>query len=226
MGDRLRHPLSDPLVLLFGPLALSFDDAAFTQIRKTVIETEHYRWILEIIAGLPQCWKTITAALPSLQAGPGLKQLEGLKYAFLTKQPLETSFPLPNTLLMPLVVICHLTQYVAFLERTKLELDDRIDLFAASKRNMETLGLCTGLLSALAVSSADSKENFSKYGAVAVRLSMLIGMVVDAQNAASGLEMSKSLSTAWNSVESGEEMLRILKNFPEVRTTPFYSWTF
>ncbi len=222
MGDRLRRALSDAPVLLFGPLALSFDDAAFTQLRKIVVENEgRSRWILETIAELPQYYKTITGALPSLKTESGLQQLEALKCAFLTEQPLEIPFPLPNVLLMPLVVISHLTQYVSFLERTEIELDDCVDLFAAPKRIRETLGLCTGLISALAVSSSDSKEKFSKYGSVAVRLSMLLGMVVDARNTAPGLEMFKSLSTAWAQVENGEEMLRILNDFPEVWKYPF-----
>lgn len=208
--------MSGPLVLLFGPLELSFDSAAFTQIRETVLNNENHHWILDVITELPHCWKTVTNDLPNLQAGPGFKHLEHLKRAFLTEQPLETAFPLSNTALIPLIIISHLTQYMALLKRTGVELDDRVDGFAASKRDRETLGFCTGLLSAFAVSSTDSKEGFCKSGAAAVRLSMLIGMVVDARDATSELGTSKSLSTAWNSVDSSEEMLRILKHFPGV----------
>ena len=220
IGERLKHPLPGPSVLLFGSLALSFDEAAFAQILETVVETDNHSWILKTIAELPQCWKTITAAFPSLKDVPGLRKLEDMVGAFQTGRPLETPFPLPNTLLVPLVVILHLTQYVTFLTHTRIDLDDRIDHFAASKRDMETIGLCTGLLSAFAVSSASNNEQFLKYGAVAVRLGVLIGMIVDAQDAVSELKTSKSLSTAWNSNEGGEKMLRILKNFPEVRITP------
>ena len=217
MDNRLGEPSSVHLVLLFGPLALSFDHVAFTQVRKTILETKDHHWMLEVITELPQDWKTITAALPSLRVGSGFLQLEDLKSAFLTAQPLEMPFPLPNTVLIPLIVISHLTQYVTFLKHTNLNLDDRGDLYATAKRGKETIGLCTGLLSAFAVSSASSKDDFATYGAVAIRLGMLIGMVVDAQDANSHLGTSKSLSTAWNSIEHGEEMVRILEYFPEVR---------
>ncbi|KAI0010253.1 hypothetical protein F4779DRAFT_616829 [Xylariaceae sp. FL0662B] len=220
MGDRLRHPMAGPTVLLFGPLALSFDETAFTQIRKTVVENDDHHWILETIDGLPQHWKTITSSIPSLQNESGLSLLEDLKDALRTGRRLGTPFPLPNMLLIPLVIISHLTQYMTFVERSNTELDSRSDLFSTSTTNKETLGLCTGLLSAFAVSSTDSKEKFRKYGAVAVRLGMLIGMVVDAQDEVS--EPSKSLSTAWNSAENGEEMLRIVNSFPETYVSVNY----
>ena len=216
MDERLGSPTSGPLVLLFGPLALSFDEAAFNQIRKTVLLNEDHCWILETIAEFPHYWRDISTALPSLHAGPGLKQLEDLKQAFLTGQPLETPFPLPNTLLMPLVVISHLMQYVAFLKCSKSDHDDHIDLFAVSKRDRETLGLCTGILSAIAVSSTNSKEQFLTYGAAAVRLSILIGMVVDAREATSEAERFQSLSAAWTTLKSDEGLLHVLKDFPEV----------
>lgn len=216
MNSHLRQSVSGPVVLLFGPLELSLDSVAFTHIRETVVTIEDHHWILDIIAELPHCWKIVTNDLPNLQAGRGLEHLEHLKRAFLTESPLAIAFPLSNTVLIPLVVIFHLTQYVALLKSTRVELDEHVDLFAASKRDSETLGFCTGLLSAFAISSTDRKEDFCKFGAAVVRLGMLIGMVVDARDADSELGTHKSLSTAWNSVEKGEMMLRILKDFPGV----------
>ena len=216
MNSNLRQALSGPLVLLFGPLELSFNSVAFTKIRETVLTIEDHHWILEVITELPHCWRIVTNDLPNLQVGPGLEHLEHLKRAFLTEIPLETAFPLSNTVLIPLVVIFHLTQYVTFLRSSKVELDECVDLFAASKRDRETLGFCTGLLSAFAISSTNSKEDFRKFGAAAVRLGMLIGMVVDARDADSELGKYKSISTAWSSVEKGEMMLRILNDFPGV----------
>lgn len=217
-NSRLRQSVSGPLVFLFGPLELSFDSVVFTQIRETVLTIEDHHWILDVITELPLCWQIVTNDLPNLHAGSGLKHLEHLKRAFLTESPLETDFPLSNTILIPLVVIFHLTQYAALLKSTTVELDERVDLFAAPKRDRETLGFCTGLLSAFAISSTDSQEDFCKFGAAAIRLGMLIGMVVDARDADSELGTSKSLSTAWSSVDKGEIMLRILNDFPEVRT--------
>lgn len=215
-SSRLEQPGSGPQVLLFGPLELSFDSAAFAQIRETVVRHEDHYWILDIITELPHCWETVANDLPDLQAGPGLKYLIDLKHAFLTEQPLEAAFPLPNSALIPLVIISHLTQYAALLKHG-VELDEGVDLFAMSKHDRETLGFCTGLLSAFAVSSTKNRKDFCKFGAAAVRLGMLIGMVVDARDANSELGKSRALSTAWGSIDSKQKLLDILKRFSGVR---------
>lgn len=218
MSGRMSRPFSGPAVLLFGPLALSFDEAAFKQLRDTVTTIEDNAWIPKAIKELPDCWKTVTSSLPELKYEHQLRHLEDVKNAFETGCPLKTTYPLPNTILIPLVVIAHLTQYEAFLKRTTVESDDRIDLFASSKQGRETIGFCTGLLSAVAISSSGSTADFLHYGAVAIRLAMLIGMVVDAQDIE--VEESRSLSAVWNSPESGEQMMRIVESFPGVRNPP------
>jgi hypothetical protein len=220
IDGRLMRPRPGRTLLLFGSLALSFDAAAFSQLCKTVVETEDHSWILKTIVELPQCWDAVTAALgvPTSQAEAGRRQLEDLGDAFQTGKPLETLFPLPNKVLVPLVVISQLIQYAAFLSCTSSEPDHRIDHFASSTQNTETLGFCTGLLSAFAVSSACSKEEFIKYGAVAVRLGMIVGMVADMDvlDKDTALGASKAISTEWASAETFEEMLRILKDYPDV----------
>ncbi|KAJ5930367.1 polyketide synthase [Penicillium verhagenii] len=211
-----------PIVFLFGPLALSFNNDSFAQLRKTILDSEEHGWALDTIVSLPLYWKTIVAAIPGLEAGTQLNKLEDLKEAFSIGQSLNTEFPLPNALLIPLVVIIHLTQYTSFIKHTNTELDQSIDLFALSKSGQETLGLCTGLLSSLVVSSAGNKAKFLHYSAVAVRLGLLIGMIVDAQDAASGQGPSKSLTAAWNSAAKADQMQRILKNFSDTYVSVNY----
>lgn len=209
-----------PGVLLFGSLALSFDETAWTQLRNVVAEDDEYQWIVETIAQLPQDYKTIVDALPDIQAGSASAQLQNVKDAFQLGRPLDSPFPLPNMLLIPLVVIHHLTQYHAIHLRTSAEVDNSLDVFASLKSRMETLGFCTGLLSAFAVSSSSTRQEFVRYGAAAIRLGMLIGMAVDAQDGISELGPSKSLGVAWNSVEKGEQLRSIVSASAGVR--PFH----
>jgi hypothetical protein len=214
LEERIMPSRQGPTLLLFGSLSVSFDAAALTQLHKAITDTDGQRWMLEVIEELPGWWRAVTDVLqiPTSQAEAGQKQLEDLKGAFATGRQLTTSFPLPNKILVPLVVMLQLAQYAAFLARTAAEVDGRVDMFAASAPTTETLGLCTGLLSAFAVSSAGNREQFARYGAVAIRLGMLVGTVADMD----GDLASKCLSTEWNSPESHEEMLRILAKFPEV----------
>ena len=211
MDLRLTYPFSEPMTLLFSSLSLNFDEKAFKQLRKIIIECDENKWISDLIRDLPKVWATITTALPKLQDKQKLEQLEHVHIAVQDGTQPKTQFPLPNTVLIPLVIISHLTQYTSLLRRSN------VDISQISKSDVETIGLCTGLLSSFAVASAADQEQFTKYGAVAVRLGMLIGMVIDAQDAASESGPSKSISAVWTSSETHDETLRILKDFPDVR---------
>ena len=73
------------------------------------------------------------------------------------------------------------------------------------------------------MSNSADKKQFQQNGAVALRIGMLIGMLVDTHDAQAKSGESISLATVWNSAEAGEEMTRIMKDFPEVETLPLYS---
>jgi hypothetical protein len=217
MVDRLASPVEGNSILLFGPQALSLDAEAFQRIRATVLSTEKHHWILDTIAELPECVDIISKARPDIVAQKTRKLLEDLNAWFKTGHLPDTPFILPNTLLTPLVIIAQLTQYTQYLELSNPNVKKDEDIYALPKDRRETLGFCTGLLSALAVSSSRNKEQFRKYGAVALRLGMLIGIMVDSQDASSETGPSKSLATVWNSVASRNQIARILEGFPEVR---------
>ncbi|KAI0903911.1 hypothetical protein F4823DRAFT_635078 [Ustulina deusta] len=136
--------------------------------------------------------------------------------AFRLGRPLETPYPLPNKVLIPLVVIFHLTQYTNFLGRAGVNVDE------AWKIPSETIGFCTGLLNAFAVASSASKTDFGRYGAVSVRLGLLVGIVVDAREALSDLSISKSLRAGWSSTQMKDEMIGIIKEYPDTYVSVEY----
>ncbi|KAI1170697.1 putative polyketide synthase [Nemania sp. FL0916] len=208
MTDPVRSALTHPAVLVFGPLSLSCNPAQVSRARNTVVGNTHNAWIIDLIAQLPQLWTTISTALPSLHNDTGYRQVLDLAEAFRLGRPLETAYPLPNKVLLPLVVIFHLAQYTDFLGNSGANIDE------AWKSPSETVGFCTGLLSAFAVSSSANKKDFEKYGAVAIRLGLLVGMVVDAREGSSGLN-AKSLRVGWNSTQSKDEMRNIIQEYPE-----------
>ena len=218
----LLSPAGGTTILLFGPQALSFDQDSFSQLRSTLLNTPCHRWILDTIEELPECWDALSKAYPKIQAVPGAKLLGKLNDSLRTCMLKQEDFPMPNILLTPLVVITHLTQYAKYFELAPADEREQHDLIACFKQRTETLGFCTGLLSALAVSSSATQNQFQKYGAVAVRLAMLIGAVVDAQDRSSDLcGESLSFSATWNSTESSAEMTRILDRFADVRFQPW-----
>ncbi|KAL9639049.1 MAG: hypothetical protein Q9164_001184 [Protoblastenia rupestris] len=201
-------------ILLFGPQALSFQEDSFHLLKSDVLDDAENRWILDTIAELPTYLQTLLEKSPKLQVISGVKLLEDLNDWFSTGKIPPASSHLPNVILSPLVVLSQLTQYSKYL---KLAHGGEQNLYGSHNRRTETVGFCTGLLSALAVSSADSWTEFQQYGAVAVRLAALIGALVDAQDALGEHGESTSFATVWNSNQTKTEIARILQQFPEAR---------
>jgi hypothetical protein len=115
------------------------------------------------------------------------------------------------------VVIVQLTQYLAFVRSAFPGLADTDELPPSAMEASESLGLCTGILSAFAVSCASSLAKAQQYGAVAVRLSILVGALVDAEEASPDTEgTAMSFSMSWNALESRASVDEVLAKFPEV----------
>ncbi|MCJ1378978.1 hypothetical protein MMC17_002077 [Xylographa soralifera] len=224
MFDRIARSFGGSTLFLFGPQALSFDEDAFRHLRSTAMKTEDHRWILDTVAGLPNCLESIYQGCSKLmpESRSGLSLLEDLQNWFTTGTTSRAPLSLPNILLSPLVIITQLIQYTEYLKILRPSLKEGEDLYDLSAHKAETLGFCTGLLSALVVSSSTDRDSFEKFGAVAIRLGMLIGMTVDAQHEAEESGPSESLATIWRSAEEKQKMTDILGSFPEAYISVFY----
>ncbi|EED22651.1 polyketide synthase, putative [Talaromyces stipitatus ATCC 10500] len=212
MVSRIANPCEGNIVLLFGPQALSFDQEAFLKLRATILGSLSYRWVLDVVDELSSIWTRLVKDIPILDVIDGGKKLKKLNNWIQSGDIDHDGFPLPNILLSPLVVITQLTQYASYLQDHPVS--GKLD-------KTETLGFCTGILSALAVSSS-SGEAISQYGAVAVRLAMVIGAIVDGQDESSEQGPSKSLATAWQSTNGEYELKQILNEFPDAYTSVHY----
>ncbi|KAF3055676.1 Conidial yellow pigment biosynthesis polyketide synthase [Daldinia childiae] len=181
--------------------------------------------MLDTISELPGLWSDLVARFPKLKAIPGEKYLKNLANWFSTGVVDQATFQLPNVILTPLVVLTQLTQFSRYLSLLFSNVSTQgQDLQTAfSKLNVETVGFCTGLLSASAASSSFDKASFQQYGAVAIRLAALIGAFVDAQDVSDRLHgRSKSFAVAWTSESKLREMVRILDGFPEAYISVLY----
>jgi hypothetical protein len=209
-------------ILLFGSLSLSFNASSFAQVRRTVIEDDDNAWVVDAVRQLPQDLEVVLSSLPIHENYGTLarKQVTELQEAFIEGRPLDIPVPLPNAVLIPLVVIDQLSQYAAFARRRSAGSVGISNSWATSKINSSTMGLCTGVLSSFVVSSANSWDDFRKYGAAAIRLGMLAGLVVDIQDAAFGGGRSRSLTVAWSREQELGELQRVLQEFDEVNTFP------
>ncbi|KAG9513438.1 polyketide synthase, partial [Aureobasidium melanogenum] len=209
-------------ILLFGPQALSFDSESLATLRDALLDSKEFHWALDTLSELPSLWDTLIVKFPKLQHVAGKELLDSLQECFENGRSDQVPSQLPNILLTPLVVLTQLFQYSQYLRLSFTTSAD--DLHAIpDHRNVETMGFCTGILSAMAASSSSDRERFQIYGAVALRLAMLIGALVDAQDASDPLHgRSKSFATGWSSESMAEEMMKVIDRFPEAYISVMY----
>ncbi|KAI1412823.1 hypothetical protein F5Y13DRAFT_190030 [Hypoxylon sp. FL1857] len=216
---------SGATVILFGPQALSLSEESVRVLRAYLTESKDCQWMLDTISELPSLWNDLVTRFPKLKGIPGETYLRNLEGWFSTGIVDQTTFQLPNIVLTPLVVLAQLTQFSRYLSLlfTKVPSQGQDLQTAFSKLDVETVGFCTGLLSASAVSSAFDQASFQQYGAVAIRLAALIGALVDAQDTSDRLHgQSKSFAVAWTSDSMSKELVRILDGFPEAYISVLY----
>ena len=195
-------------VLVFGPQCLSLQDHSFGHLRSAIRSNRDNDWMRKIIYELPSHVELLSqktnTRLPS--------SAQGLLRSIGNWLDLDTPFPepnqIPNTVLTPLVVLDQLAQYARYVDIAHVDVGLGTDRWSPQLHRSETLGFCTGILSAFVVSSASSKADFQTFGAVAVRLAMLVGAVVDTDDGEHA--RSLSFSTAWNTPEQGETLKAVV----------------
>lgn len=207
MGD-LRGSRG-PSLLLFGPQTTSFNNKSISELKSALI---CQKWAIDTLSELPSIWETASTRIPTIPSVPGKRLLENL-HTWLTDGPPEYDVgDLPNTLLAPLTVLSQLAQYRRYLE---IHYGDAPDAHAALVRSKNTtvLGFCEGLLTAFAIASSESTEDWNHHAAVAVRLAMLVGAVVDGTDETHSYGASESFATACHTREQDIELGRILSLF-------------
>nr|UOS85799.1 non-reducing polyketide synthase [Hypoxylon rubiginosum] len=215
---------SSNTLLLFGPQALSYDEAYFERVRLNVLGNEKNRWIRDVIEDLPSYWEELSEAIPSLSSIPGQAWLQRLSHWLLNgiSEEQRTS-PTPNIILSPIVVIGHLIEYI---QHTTNEPRGQSGFgeegYEQNLSNTETLGFCVGILSAFVVSSSLTRAQFCQNGAAALRLAMVIGGLVDAQDMKIAESQSISLATTWKAEQTPSKLHEVLESFPDTYVSVSY----
>ncbi|KAJ5893429.1 Polyketide synthase [Penicillium taxi] len=195
-------------VLVFGPQALAFNQNSFHDLRAAITNSAALGWVPSALLELPDCFETVSKEFPHLTVVPGVRLLHALSEWFATGslKNLTISPHIPNTILTPITVLSQLAAYDRY-----IDLRESGGLKGShALANTESAGFCTGLLAALAVSLSDNNAELAHNGATVLRLAMLIGAVVDAQESTHG--GSTSVSAVWRTPNGLEALERILQD--------------
>jgi acyl transferase domain-containing protein/thioester reductase-like protein/acyl carrier protein/SAM-dependent methyltransferase len=238
--NKITEPNEATTILLFGSQIEKLNKESLDEIQSTLQDGPAREWILKTTAELPDYWDTLAKQIPEITDALGAKGKPLLAHLHAWVQQIPSGNEggdfmreleaLPSVVLSPLVVLTQLTQYRQYLELQRkasnalAETDIHAKLVGQNKAS--TLGFCMGLLGAFAIACAHTANEVDEYGAVAVRLAMVGGALIDAQDEWSkkeGQGPSKSFATAWRTAEQKQEMERVVDDlFPEAYISVFY----
>nr|ALQ32819.1 putative polyketide synthase [Fusarium dlaminii] len=218
-------PENSTSLLVCGSVITDPDHAYLSRIRCSIIHNPHLADLRDAITELPELWSLLVKREPSLgrvSAALVLKHLvEWIKG--------DNSFlPLAgrtsrNAQLAVLTVLAHISEYMIYLSSHDMNEEDghgNLDAHASileGVRDGGIQGLCVGILSAIALACSSTITDLAKHGAVAVRLALCVGALVDLDE----IELSEptvSLCTRWPQGEGDgrEELLKaVIDSHPQ-----------
>ncbi|CAG7970570.1 unnamed protein product [Penicillium salamii] len=202
-------------ILVFGPQALAFNQDSIRSLGANTADPSVLEWVKDVVAELPDRFTEISERIPELDIIPGASLLRSLYQQLKTgsSEAITNDPNIPNILLTPLCVITHLVEFTRKAGLRKS--GSGFEAWKDEKNNLSdathAVGLCTGLLAALVVSLSRGLGDIEKYGAIAIRLAMVIGAVVDAEDALN--THSASFSAAWRSCDGFSAMEEIIRKF-------------
>ncbi|KAL4804559.1 hypothetical protein BDV18DRAFT_161654 [Aspergillus unguis] len=191
---------------IFGTVTAAHNGECIDDLRRLLNARPRLQWMRQAVGELPSYWDLLASRIPAIDGSfPGRQRLldfhRWLRHGFNADEDTATA---GNTVLLPLVVMVGLTEFWEHVERHATSQGPLEAL--ASTGNLECIGLCAGMLTAFAVASSHSRADFEKYGAVAIRLAMMVGAVLDFQDAKNS--PAKSYVASWRTPEQGEQLQR------------------
>ncbi|KAL9031278.1 MAG: hypothetical protein Q9196_000685 [Gyalolechia fulgens] len=211
-----------PSILVFGSQTIWPTSEYLFQLRAALLLEPRLRNVLAAIKDLPKLWEDLITYDPRLGAVPGRRWLtnlvEWLNHGEFISMPTSP----PNVMTMPLTIMIHIIQYFRYLNDIDSVHSDILD----HTRVGGAQGLCTGILSAIAVACSKSEEDVSNHAVVALRLALCIGAYVDLDGASAQPPMeTTSLAVRWRSEAGHDNILKILENYPEAYISVIYDTT-
>ncbi|KAI0377220.1 hypothetical protein F5Y04DRAFT_292160 [Hypomontagnella monticulosa] len=215
-------------ILVFGGHIGSQSKQSLEKPIRQILEGPNAKWILDTVAGLPRYWDALIERIPEVASTvDGVRVLaefdSWLRKGTSSSDLIEPDADLPDLLLGPLMVAIQLDQYWQYLEYrlAGANVDDlQAELVRQQNRQCESggvkmLGFCAGLIGASAVASSHDRQGFEKYGAVALRIGMLMAALVGAREVwdkGLGKGGSVSLAIAWRSPRQAADMADIVSS--------------
>ncbi|KAI0432332.1 hypothetical protein F5Y09DRAFT_153540 [Xylaria sp. FL1042] len=167
--------------------------------------------LMEAVRDLDSLWTEMTAQDPALEDIDGkstVRKLEGLLSGTVNE---DISDERHNIWIVPITILNHVMQYLSFIDHIGVASHSCVMENVAANGGVQ--GLCAGLLSAQAVSSAMTVEDIVALSCTSLRLAFCIGAYVDAdQISIDGNDKSITLAIRWRDTRTLGDIQKILRN--------------
>ncbi|KAK2736191.1 Type I Iterative PKS [Myotisia sp. PD_48] len=190
------------------------DDLA--RLRDFLIHDHGIQDLTRAIVDLPSLWLSLVSIQPRLNQVPGMQLLQQFK-EWITNDDYTFQIPetLPNTQLAALTIIIHVVDYFSFLNSLHSN-DAHTRILEKVRTSGGIQGLCTGLITAIALASSRNKAEICKNAAVAMRLAVTTGAWIDLDRAGEQtLERFICISTSWTSENGEQTLMSVLAKYPK-----------
>lgn len=208
--------------VIFGPQRGPLNPNELSRLRLSLLGEPD---LVGAIRDLPKLWSILLLILPNLSQVPALKVFEEFDRWLEKGEPPKLSRPLANTLLTPLSVISDVLNGIHYLRLRQMRESSTIPTILSKMRtNGGFHGLCTGLLAALAFASSDNESMIRAHAAVALRLGVCIGAIVDLESTFCTFPNEACCLVLRCEPKLEPEINKMLQDFPEVSPCPIGLW--
>lgn len=175
--------------LAFGPEERIPNAERLKQLSHILRGNSRFTALSACLKHLPDVWTAVVHEDDRLESVAGEKRASALSRLLLDDQEHEDDMH-ANQVIMPMTVLIHMVQYRQFLQQYPTQSHASI-LRSVAAGGVQ--GFCAGLISAFAVCSMNTEDDFDACATFAIKLSMCVGAYVDYSMSETNLETSSAI---------------------------------
>jgi hypothetical protein len=208
-----------PSLLAFGSLTPLPSRELILQLQETFRQKSSLlRPLVEAISDLDLIWTKLAeqhSSFNTIDGGAAIRSLQGILSGTVANDIRDEK---RNIVIVPITVLTHIVLYLNFIEHSGVA--DHKSVLENVAAGGGVQGLCVGLLSAQAVSSATTVEDIVALSCTSLRLAFCIGACVDADQISSeGDVKSATFAIRWKAPTTLEDVQKLLQSYPNVRVS-------
>jgi hypothetical protein len=206
--------MATPGLIAFGAISQRPASDRLDEIRTVLQQQPSLASICHTLQGLKSLWKTLVNQDPALEGVNGLvtaTQLSEWITGTISSKELQDNGSLTR---MPLTILAHISQYIAYIRQAEESHEAIIESVALGGG---VQGFCIGLLSALAVASAETENDIGSLAATSVRLAFCVGAYFDLDCLRHGQNsQTTSIAVHWKAPTTLEDVENLVGKYPNV----------